>query len=161
MLVIKAIFFVLFRHVLAMPDPLGSYEKRDIQGFYNTLSFDVVSFYEDFLSNRYAYLNSYKSFFLTHSFSAGSASAQFSAIVTYTDDSFTSLFSASPALATELATVAAEFPWYSSWVAQHPRATDTASGVPNSADRAVVVKGPLHLVIAVFTLVTVLFILSL
>lgn len=125
-----------FAVVLAAPNPIPTAEplsigsrldERDIAGFYNSVSFDVISFYEDYINNRYSYLNSYQSFFLTHSFSAGSVASQFSAIVTYTDDSFTTMFASSPALETALASLATQFPWYSSWTSAHASSTATAS----------------------------------
>lgn len=113
-------------------------EGRDISGFYNSLSFDVVSFYEDFVSNRYSYLASYKSFFLTHTFAAGSLSSEFSALVTYTDDSFTTILSASPSLKTAFATLATEFPWYSAWVKNNAASgTATATASSNAGERSV------------------------
>lgn len=159
MLLVKALLFTLFSQILAMPqptpEPLSSRaaEKRDLHDFYNTVTIDVVSFYEDFINNRYAYLNSYKSFFLTHTFSLGSASNEFSSIITYTDDSFATAISNSPALSTALATIATEFPWYSSWVEKNV-ASATASSTANSAERnlpILVSQSSMHLAIIAMT----------
>lgn len=116
--------------------PRHPLSKRDIAGFYNSVSLDVTSFYADFVSNRYSYLNNYKSFFLTHTWE--NVNDKFSSVITYTDNSFTTVVQQNSELSSQLATIAKQFPWYSDWVKANQASGSSASVSPtaNSAVRS-------------------------
>lgn len=87
--------------------------KRDLKDFYRSVSLNVTAFFGDFVSNRYSYLNNYKSFFLTHTWEE--SNNEFSSIITHTDNSFTTLLQQNPNIQNQLITIATQFPWYSDW----------------------------------------------
>lgn len=79
-------------------------------------SLDVHAFYQNFMSNRYSYVQQYMQFFKTHSFSnIGTNSQSLSSFLTYTDESYTTLIAANPQITSMLSAVATQLPWYSSW----------------------------------------------
>jgi hypothetical protein len=114
--------------------PRHSLSKRDIAGFYNSVSLDVTSFYADFVSNRYSYLNNYKPFFLTHTWE--NANDKFSSIITYTDNSFTTILQQNSNLPSQLATIAKQFPWYSDWVKVHQASGSSSASASPTANSA-------------------------
>lgn len=81
---------------------------------------NMASFYADFISSRYSYVNENQDYFKTHSFSnLGSLSNEFSALMTYTDGSFSTYLAANPSLTQLLSSVAPQFPWYDAWYSEH------------------------------------------
>lgn len=79
-------------------------------------SVNIVDFYLDFMSNRYSYVNEYMSYLRTHTFSNyGSYTSDVSRLLTYTDNSFTTILSHNSQYSAMLSSVATQFPWYSSW----------------------------------------------
>lgn len=94
---------------------------------------NIASFYGDFISYRYSYVNEHQTYFRTHSFSnLGTLSSEFSALMTFTDGQFSTFLAANPSLTQLLASVAPQFPWYSSWYEENvARARET--GAANAA----------------------------
>lgn len=127
---------IVLAHPTITAVPRHPLSKRDIAGFYNSVSLDVTSFYADFVSNRYSYLNNYKSFFLTHTWE--NVNDKFSSVITYTDNSFTTVVQQNSELSSQLATIAKQFPWYSDWVKANQASGSSASASPtaNSAVRS-------------------------
>lgn len=132
-------------------------DERDLHDFYNTLTFDVVSFYNNFITSRYSYLNNYKTFFLTHTFSVpgqgdngdaynqqslASVSSRFSQLVTYTDDSFTTLFASDTVLKADFSSMATQFPWFSDWLKNNDGATAQSTASVNAAAPGLLSKHP-------------------
>lgn len=115
--------------------------NRDIADFYRSYTFNITAFYADFMTNRYSYLSEYRSFFLTHSFTNQAFtkdsyfSNEFSELLTYTDNSFTTILDDNKDLQSNLATVAQEFPWYSDWVKKDKSSAASSTATENAAAR--------------------------
>lgn len=138
-------------------------KRGDVQSAFSTYSYNVVSFYADFLENKQNYIHDYQRFFITHTFSnLGTYSDAIPQLTTYTDDSFTTRLN--PSLVTVLADIAPQFPWYSDWV-QKNNVVASATASSNAADRnavpVIISKSPMKLVMASFAGITALFCFSL
>ncbi|KAF5098892.1 hypothetical protein D0Z03_001131 [Geotrichum reessii] len=140
----------------------------NVESYYSSLNYNVVSFYDDFLRNRNNYANNYKRFFISHTFSgAGTWGSVLPQMTTYTDDSFTSNLSATPELVTVLASIATQFPWYTSWVEKNPYSSAQATGgtekkTSSASDAGLVQvsRQSMKLALSVFTALFVLFFMS-
>ncbi|KAF5112218.1 hypothetical protein DS838_002200 [Geotrichum bryndzae] len=142
----------------------SSSSSFDVQSYYSSLDYNVVSFYDDFVRNKKNYEKDYKRFFISHSFeAAGTWGSVLPQMTTYTDDSFTTELSATPELVTVLASVATEFPWYSDWVNKHPYdkavSTSSTSGAAE-AGLVQVSRQSMKLAFSVFMALFVLFFMS-
>lgn len=119
-----------------------SFDSSEIESFYSSVGYNVVSFYADFLSSRSNFVHGNQKYFNTHTFEFGTYSSVVSEITTYTDDSFTTMLAASPELYTVLASVATEFPWHSNYVKDSPF-TGLANPTSNSAADSSYMGGPI------------------
>jgi hypothetical protein len=140
----------------------------DVQSYYSSLNYNVVSFYDNFLRNEQNYIKDYQRFFISHTFQgAGTWGSVLPQMTTYTDDSFTTVLSATPELVTVLASVATEFPWYSDWVKKNPFTVATASAESKSSTSGAAEAGlvqvsrqSMKLAFSVFAALFVLFFMS-
>lgn len=136
-----------------------SYDSADLAAYYSSISWDVASFYKDFVTRRSAYVHGNQKYFNTHTFSDSEILKSFT---TYTDDSFTTVLAASPELITVLASAADQFPWFSNWKSQHAF-TGLAQSTSNSAESAgqgPVAKSSMNIAIGAVAGVSALFALS-
>lgn len=79
-------------------------------------SLDVLAFYQNFMSNRYSYVQEHMQWFKTHSFSdIGSSRDSLASFLTHTDQSFTTYLAANPQITSMLSAAATQMPWYTSW----------------------------------------------
>lgn len=146
----------------------SSSSRFNVESYYSSLNYNVVSFYNDFLRNRNNYANDYKRFFISHTFSgAGTWGSVLPQMTTYTDDSFTSDLSATPELVTVLASIATQFPWYTSWVEKNPYSSAQATGstekkTSSASDASLVQvsRQSMKLALSVFTALFVIFFMS-
>ncbi|KAF5101947.1 hypothetical protein D0Z00_000602 [Geotrichum galactomycetum] len=87
-------------------------------------------------------------------------------MTTYTDDSFTTVLSATPDLVTVLASIATEFPWYSGWVEKNPytgaAAAESTGSTSGAAEASLVQvsRQSMKLAFSVFAALFVLFFMS-
>lgn len=140
----------------------SSFGTAQLASYYSSVSYDVVSFYEDWINNRDGYHNGNQAWFNTHVFSFGSYSSLVHELTTYTDDSFTTLIEASPQLVTALASIADQLPWHSKWVKQNPYSAEVAAAASSANSASDLVKGTIakssmRVAIAAMVVLTLLF----